>query len=76
MPPDVFARKVLDRVARNLPVIIVPTWWRLVWWLNRLTPWLADWLAVRAVMQTRQEWDAALAAGSTPRGDSAGGKTP
>jgi NAD(P)-dependent dehydrogenase (short-subunit alcohol dehydrogenase family) len=38
MPADRFAQKVLARVARNKPVIIVPSWWKVFWWINRLSP--------------------------------------
>jgi NAD(P)-dependent dehydrogenase (short-subunit alcohol dehydrogenase family) len=37
MEPTRFAEQVLDRVADNREVIIVPSWWKLVWWLNRLS---------------------------------------
>jgi len=52
MPPDIFAEKVLNSVAKNKAIIIVPSWWRLFWWINRLSPSLARFLA-----QTRfQYW--------------------
>jgi NAD(P)-dependent dehydrogenase (short-subunit alcohol dehydrogenase family) len=38
MPPEKFAPKVLRAVARNKPIIIVPGWWKLIWWANRLSP--------------------------------------
>lgn len=38
MDPDRFAANVLKKVARNQPVIIEPAWWRLLWWLYRLSP--------------------------------------
>lgn len=38
MAPDQFARKALNAVARNDAIIIVPSWWKLFWWLNRLSP--------------------------------------
>jgi NAD(P)-dependent dehydrogenase (short-subunit alcohol dehydrogenase family) len=45
MSPDLFARKVLDSVARNKAIIIVPSWWRLLWWVDRLSPALGMSLA-------------------------------
>ena len=42
MDPDRFARKALDQVARNREIIILPGWWRFVWWLNRLSPGLGS----------------------------------
>ncbi len=45
MPVDKFARKVLRAVAKNKAIIIVPAWWKLVWWLNRLSPSLGRWFS-------------------------------
>jgi NAD(P)-dependent dehydrogenase (short-subunit alcohol dehydrogenase family) len=41
MAPDVFARKALDRIARNKAVIVLPAGYRSLWWINRLSPGLA-----------------------------------
>ena len=38
MSPDLFAEKVLDSVAKNRAIIIVPSWWKLIWWMNRFSP--------------------------------------
>jgi NAD(P)-dependent dehydrogenase (short-subunit alcohol dehydrogenase family) len=38
MPPDIFAPKVLNAIAKNKAIIIVPSRWKLIWWLNRLSP--------------------------------------
>jgi NAD(P)-dependent dehydrogenase (short-subunit alcohol dehydrogenase family) len=38
MPPETFARKALDRIARNQAIIIVPAWWRVFWWMERAAP--------------------------------------
>lgn len=43
MDPKPFARKVLRQVARNVPIIIVPAWWKLFWFLERLSPRLTEW---------------------------------
>jgi len=45
MDPAKFAGQVLRRVAKNKATIIVPTWWRAMWWLNRLCPPLGRWVA-------------------------------
>ena len=45
MPAPVFARKTLDRVARDRGIIIVPGWWRMLWWLERASPALTSFLA-------------------------------
>jgi NAD(P)-dependent dehydrogenase (short-subunit alcohol dehydrogenase family) len=47
MFPNVFAEKVLNSVARNKAIIIVPAWWKLFWWMNRLSPSLGIFLAQR-----------------------------
>jgi NAD(P)-dependent dehydrogenase (short-subunit alcohol dehydrogenase family) len=49
MEVDVFARKAARAVARNESIIILPRWWRAIWYLDRLSPALSSVL-----------WDAAL----------------
>lgn len=41
MPPEVFARKAIDAILRNDPIIILPTWWKALWYLDRLSPSLS-----------------------------------
>jgi NAD(P)-dependent dehydrogenase (short-subunit alcohol dehydrogenase family) len=48
MLPLIFAHKVLNAVARNRAIIIVPAWWKLFWWINRLSPALGLSLAQRS----------------------------
>lgn len=55
MSPSVFAEKVIDEVAGNKALIIVPSWWRLFWWPHRLFPSLGISLAQRFFLKTRQE---------------------
>ena len=38
MAPNIFARKALDAIAKNEAIIIIPSWWKLFWWMNRLSP--------------------------------------
>lgn len=47
LAPDVFARRALDRVARNKPVIVLPVSYRMLWMINRISPALAIALAQR-----------------------------
>ena len=54
MDPARFAEKVLDALARNKPLIIVPGWWRLFWWLSRLSPALEFALAQRSYRSARK----------------------
>jgi NAD(P)-dependent dehydrogenase (short-subunit alcohol dehydrogenase family) len=54
MDPTVFADKVLTAVAKNRAIIIVPSRWRLIWWLHRLSPSLAMALAQKRLQQVQQ----------------------
>ncbi len=54
MDPAVFAEKVLAALARNKALIIVPGWWRLLWWLSRLSPTLEFSLAQRGYRAARR----------------------
>lgn len=38
MPPDIFAYKAINSIAKNKAIIIIPSWWKLFWWINRLFP--------------------------------------
>jgi NAD(P)-dependent dehydrogenase (short-subunit alcohol dehydrogenase family) len=40
MPSDIFAQKVLNAVAKNKAIIIYPSRWRRIWWINRIAPTL------------------------------------
>jgi NAD(P)-dependent dehydrogenase (short-subunit alcohol dehydrogenase family) len=42
MDPAVLARRTLDAVDRNRAIIIEPGSWRILWWLERLSPSLSD----------------------------------
>jgi short-subunit dehydrogenase len=52
MSPDIFARKVLNLVAKNKPIIIVPPSWKLHWWTNRLSPSVEIFLAQKFFQNT------------------------
>ncbi|HJQ83609.1 MAG TPA: SDR family NAD(P)-dependent oxidoreductase, partial [Candidatus Binatia bacterium] len=56
-PMDVrrFAAKALDQVARNRAIIVVPGWWKLFWWLERLSPALSLAIGARLVAEARKE---------------------
>ena len=45
MSPNIFAEKVLKSVAKNKAIIIVPSWWKVFWWIDRLSPSLGILLA-------------------------------
>jgi len=38
MAPSTFADKALDLVAKNKAIIILPSWWKVLWWTHRLSP--------------------------------------
>lgn len=45
--PEEFATKALDAVARNKGIIVLPAFWKLFWWLFRLSPSLSLDIATR-----------------------------
>lgn len=55
MPPEIFARRVLSAVAKNQAVIIFPLPWKIIWWLNRLSPSLGVAFARRSFASLRRE---------------------
>lgn len=58
MDPDRFADQVLSRLLRNPAIIVVPRWWKIIWWINRLSLGLGDVLTSRAYRQILQKWSA------------------
>jgi len=58
MDADVFARKVVRAVARNEAIIVVPGWWKALWYLERLSPALSSKLWETAVVRLRSELEA------------------
>jgi NAD(P)-dependent dehydrogenase (short-subunit alcohol dehydrogenase family) len=57
MRPDRFAEQALRAVARNSAIIVIPSWWRIVWWLYRLSPALGFYLGAwgrRTYLETAQ----------------------
>lgn len=61
MAPEAFAEKALDAVARNRPMIILPSWWRWIWRLNRLSPALGSAFSRRLYRAARRQIDEAQA---------------
>jgi NAD(P)-dependent dehydrogenase (short-subunit alcohol dehydrogenase family) len=49
MRPERFAEQALRAVARNRAIIVIPSWWRIVWWLNRLSPRLGLYLGRKSM---------------------------
>lgn len=52
MDVDVFARKVLNQVEKNRNIIVVPGWWKISWWMTRLSPTLSVGMARAAYRHT------------------------
>jgi NAD(P)-dependent dehydrogenase (short-subunit alcohol dehydrogenase family) len=55
MAPNTFAKKVLNSVAKNKAIIIVPAWWKVVWWINRFSPCLGIFLAQKSFQKAEKE---------------------
>ena len=55
MPPNIFAKKALNSVAKNKAIIIVPAGWKLFWWINRLLPSLGIYLAGRNFQKVQKQ---------------------
>ena len=45
MDPRAFASKAIDQVSRNRAIIVIPSWWKLLWWVDRASPSLSILLA-------------------------------
>jgi NAD(P)-dependent dehydrogenase (short-subunit alcohol dehydrogenase family) len=55
MSPNIFAKKVLNSVAKNRAIIIVPSWWKFFWWIDRLSPSLAVFLAEKSFQKMQKK---------------------
>jgi hypothetical protein len=66
MPAETFARKALDRIARNQAIIIVPAWWRVFWWMERAAPSLWAFLGRKGYERGRARLLAGLADVGSP----------
>jgi NAD(P)-dependent dehydrogenase (short-subunit alcohol dehydrogenase family) len=57
MNPDRFAHKVLRAIARNKAIIIVPAWWKILWWLNRLSPVFGFYIGRKLFESAKKSWE-------------------
>ncbi|MCC7535990.1 MAG: SDR family oxidoreductase [Deltaproteobacteria bacterium] len=64
MDADAFARGALDAVARDEAIIVLPRWWKALWYLERLSPRLGMALWGSALDRVRAELEAS---GAKPR---------
>lgn len=67
MDPDRFAAAVMQQARRNRSVIVVPRWWKLVWWMNRLSVPLADWFAAHGFLRMKRDFEAGVLDDRNPR---------
>lgn len=58
MNADAFATRAIAQARRNHAVIVVPRWWKIVWWINRLCMPLADWIAAKGFLKMKQQAEA------------------
>jgi NAD(P)-dependent dehydrogenase (short-subunit alcohol dehydrogenase family) len=42
MDPSEFAQKALRAIARDQAIIVLPQWWKALWYLDRVSPWVAE----------------------------------
>jgi len=63
--PERFAVKALNAVARNKAIIVIPRWWTLVWWLDRLSPSCGAWMGRKILRQMRAHSENAASAEAT-----------
>jgi short-subunit dehydrogenase len=68
MDATTFARRTLDRVARNRAIVVVPSWWKAFWWLERASPALSVWLAAKGFESLGRDLDATLRRPEAPAG--------
>jgi NAD(P)-dependent dehydrogenase (short-subunit alcohol dehydrogenase family) len=64
MAPELFARRAVDAVLRNQAVIVLPKWWKALWYLERLSPSLS----LRLSEASHQRLEAELAAAGAHAG--------
>jgi NAD(P)-dependent dehydrogenase (short-subunit alcohol dehydrogenase family) len=54
IPAERFAEQALRAVARNRAIVVIPRWWRVAWWLHRLSPALGLWMGRKWVESARR----------------------
>ena len=55
MDPNIFAKKALKSVAKNKAIIVVPSWWKVFWWINRLSPTIGMLLAQKRLQDMQKK---------------------
>jgi NAD(P)-dependent dehydrogenase (short-subunit alcohol dehydrogenase family) len=59
LEPSVLAERTLRAVARNKAIIVVPGWWKAIWWINRLSPSLGMYVSTLLFRQSKRDIQAA-----------------
>jgi NAD(P)-dependent dehydrogenase (short-subunit alcohol dehydrogenase family) len=69
MAPEAFAAKALDRVLANEAIIVVPSFWKALWYLDRISPTLSmavgAWVRRKVREDIDRDAEAAARAGGT-----------
>lgn len=55
MSPQVFAVKAIDAIAKNKPIIVLPGWYKLLWWFDRISPTLLMFIAQKPYQRVRKQ---------------------
>jgi NAD(P)-dependent dehydrogenase (short-subunit alcohol dehydrogenase family) len=55
MDPYILAEQTLRAVARNRSIIVIPAWWKVFWWMNRLSPSLGLYVSTLLFRQSRRD---------------------
>jgi hypothetical protein len=55
MAPERFAAKVLPAIRKNRAIIIVPSWWKIFWWINRISPSLGLFISRKLYEKSMRE---------------------
>lgn len=55
MPADLFAEKALAAVAKNEPIVIIPSWWKMIWRLHRFFPFFGLSLAQKQYQDMQKQ---------------------
>ncbi len=57
VPVDTFVKVALKQIAKNRAVIVIPAYYRVLWWLYRLSPVLGIHLSTRLFLAMRKTLD-------------------
>lgn len=52
MDPLRLAHAALDAVARYKTIVVIPSWWKILWWIERASPTLSLFLARRVLAKS------------------------